>query len=123
MLLKFYIRDERLDAKIDPLLSPIVMPDEILKLMPKIQMICGEYDGLKDECIRFLHRLYKINRKNDQLVIYRHFSHGFLNFNNYFAMPIVRQSVIDSAMMIKDLFENIKNRGSSNEQYNNKNFN
>ena len=36
MLLKFYIRDERLDAKIDPLLSPIVMPDEILKLMPKI---------------------------------------------------------------------------------------
>jgi len=41
----------------DPFISPIYMHDNVLKLLPKVRLIVGSSDPLRDDSIRFLKRL------------------------------------------------------------------
>lgn len=44
------------DSDNDPFLSPILMHENILKLMPKILIVVGSSDPLRDDCVRYLKR-------------------------------------------------------------------
>lgn len=52
-----YIPDGKFDPNKDPLLSPIDLPDSLLKAFPRIRMILGSADPLSDDGIRFTERL------------------------------------------------------------------
>jgi len=58
-LLKFCGESYKGDAnrEDDPFISPIFMNDNVLKLLPKVRMIVGSSDPLRDDTLRFLKRL------------------------------------------------------------------
>jgi len=41
----------------DPFMSPILISDNILKLLPKVRIMVGSSDPLRDDSFRFLKRL------------------------------------------------------------------
>lgn len=48
--------DEKADAHNDPLLSPILISDEVLERFPKVRILGGSLDPLRDQSYRFIHR-------------------------------------------------------------------
>jgi hormone-sensitive lipase len=58
-LLKYCLSAYRKDYEggDDPFMSPIIADDYILKQLPPVRMIVGSSDPLRDDSIRFLHRL------------------------------------------------------------------
>jgi len=78
-----YLPNEKY-ATMDPLVSPILASDEVIKALPTIRISVGDEDPLHDDCWRFLNKLTK-NGKNAKITIFKSFVHGVLNFN----MPIL----------------------------------
>ncbi len=58
-LLKFCIDSYRneYDNENDPFISPILMPDNVLKCLPPIRILVGSTDPLRDDSFLFLKRL------------------------------------------------------------------
>jgi len=50
-----YVTDD-IDPENDPLLSPIVCSDEVLSRFPKVKILAGELDPLKDQSLKFVSR-------------------------------------------------------------------
>ena len=78
LCLQYYTKDERCDPTRDPLLSPILFNDEVLQRLPQMRITCGELDCLKDDSIRFLHKLVKVGRNDATISIYKFLRHGYL---------------------------------------------
>ena len=57
-LIKYCLKSYRSDYQdnTDPFLHPLMVDDAILKRMPKMLMVVGSSDPLRDDCIRYLKR-------------------------------------------------------------------
>jgi len=104
MCLKFYMKDPRCDPTKDPFLSPLLMPDEILKKLPPMRILCGEDDCLKDDAVRFLYRTLRVG-KDAKMNIYKGLRHGFLNWDVPMAMPATRKCGEDAAEWMRELID------------------
>jgi len=91
-------------TKTDPLISPIVMSDEILKLFPPIRMAVGTNDPVHDECWRMLHRLVSLD-KDVKLHVWKDMIHGILNFDMFLGMPVALDCVKDGCELLKELIK------------------
>ncbi|KAL4445039.1 hypothetical protein ABPG74_018767 [Tetrahymena malaccensis] len=90
------------DPNTDPLLSPILFSDKILQQLPPIRMACGDKDLLKDDCIRFLQKLIKLNH-NVKLLLYRELTHGYLNLDLPMTLPATKKCGYDCVLFAKQL--------------------
>jgi acetyl esterase/lipase len=57
LCLKAYLRDERLKADVDPLISPILTSMEVLARYPKTEIFVGNKDPFHDDCCRLVERM------------------------------------------------------------------
>ncbi len=72
------MQDSRCDATRDPLLSPILFNEEVLRRLPPIRLTVGEQDCLKDDGILFVDKLVSAGHENIKLRIYKFLRHGYL---------------------------------------------
>ncbi|CAD8072658.1 unnamed protein product [Paramecium sonneborni] len=94
LCLNSYVQKE-FNQTIDPMISPSIVSDEILKCFPKIRIVVGTYDPLHDESFRLLLRLVKL-KKDVKLIEYQSMPHGFLSFDIINGMKEATQTVIDA---------------------------
>lgn len=92
-------RNILIDPATDPLLSPILFSDEVLRLLPPIRMACGDKDILRDDCLRFLHRLVKV-RHNIKMILYKELVHGYLNLDLPMVLPATYKCGYDCGLFI-----------------------
>lgn len=78
--IKAYVPDGA-DPLHDRLLSPALVPDEVLKRFPPVKIMVGARDPLLDQSIEFAQRLHLLE-KDVRLMVYSGFGHGFLSFDN-----------------------------------------
>lgn len=64
-----YVSDE-LEPKRDPFLSPILYPNEMMKMLPPIRMTVGEEDSLHDDTIRFTEKLIDAGNLNVKTIVF-----------------------------------------------------
>ena len=64
----------------DPIMSPLVAPDAILKLLPPTHLIACEIDGLRDEAFEMALRLLKAGIPT-HLHLMSEYMHGFCNLD------------------------------------------
>jgi len=64
----------------DPLMSPLLASDDILKKFPKLIIVACSLDPLLDDSIDFIRRMKKL-KKDSEIFIVDDLPHGFLNFN------------------------------------------
>lgn len=72
-----YVGEEN-NPDTDPLISPIVVSDEILWQFPRTRIMTGTVDPIRDQSYRFLYRLLKLHW-SVKFKEYLLFPHGFLN--------------------------------------------
>lgn len=64
--------------------SPILAPDRLLNMLPRVYMTCCEADILRDHAILFLERLLKADKFNKhlrtKLFYMKEYVHGFVSF-------------------------------------------
>ncbi|XP_014253719.1 hormone-sensitive lipase isoform X2 [Cimex lectularius] len=69
----------KFDVPQDPLLSPLLANEDVLKDFPPIALLTTDMDPFLDDCVEFAKKLKKCGNKV-QLDILPGLSHGFLNF-------------------------------------------
>ncbi|CAI2386398.1 unnamed protein product [Moneuplotes crassus] len=72
---------EEIDGENNPLLSPIQASDNVLERFPKVRILVGSCDPLRDQSFRFVDRLLKVSG-NVKIVEYVNYPHAFLNFQS-----------------------------------------
>lgn len=92
----------QVDPSTDPLLSPLLFSDKALSLLPPIRMACGDKDLLRDDCLRFLKRLLKLNH-NTKLILYRELTHGYLNLDMPMTLPATYKCGYDCVLFMRQL--------------------
>lgn len=65
----------------DPMLSPLLMPNEQLSLFPPVHLVSTDIDPCLDEVITFSNRLFSLG-KTVTLDVIRGLPHGFLSLNS-----------------------------------------
>jgi len=88
----------------NPLVSPALAPDYILKEFPPTRIIVGDHDGLEDECWRMTERLNNLGVPV-RMTVYKGMPHGFLNFDNPLGPRQASEIVREAATMLSDLLE------------------
>jgi hormone-sensitive lipase len=73
------------NASLNPLISPVVCPDSILKKFPTTRIIACEADPLRDPSYEFALRLKKLG-VDSKLYIMKDYIHGFNNFDMKFGI-------------------------------------
>jgi hormone-sensitive lipase len=82
--LKSYLGDYKNDK--NPFLSPLYMKTEIIKYLPKLKIYGGTGDPLRDDYVEYFHKCNKAG-VDCQLIEFKYFPHGFLNYDYSFIMP------------------------------------
>lgn len=115
VLLPFYLLKQCLDAYVDkesdpttdPLISPIIASNELLKELPdNIVIMSAAYDPLLDDSVNFIRRLDKINKPYSHYVIDT--PHGFWNFLMLF--PKAQRATRYSAYLIQAMFDKLNEK-------------
>jgi len=101
LCLQAYVPNGADPAK-DPLLSPVLLSNDLLEKLPPIRMMVGDTDPLHDECWRFTDKLRKLN-KDVHLTVYKDMCHGFLGYDVPMGMPESKICIEDSVTMISEL--------------------
>jgi len=70
----------------NPFLSPLYMNPKIIKYLPKLKIYGGTADPLRDDYVEFFHKCNKAF-VDCELVEFKYFPHGFLNYDYSFIMP------------------------------------
>lgn len=68
-------------------------------------MACGDKDILRDDCIRFLQKLVKLNH-NVKLILYRELTHGYLNLDLPMTFRATYKCGYDCVLFIRQILEN-----------------
>ena len=102
--LKSYLGENNYEY--NPFLSPLYMDNKIIKYLPKIKIYGGTGDPLRDDYIEFFHKCNNINI-DCELVEFKYFPHGFLNYDYSFIMP---QASNSTEMIIEDINNSINNK-------------
>ena len=85
------------------IMSPLIAPDSMIKLLPPCKFILAQNDTLRDHSFKMAIRILKLNGFC-QIILYEDFSHGFLHLdNNYIGVDEYRRSTTDSIEHIKSL--------------------
>jgi acetyl esterase/lipase len=84
-------------AEADPWLSPIIMPDELIKSFPRTYISVGGLDPLLDDSIYLGRRLYQ-NDVPVKIEVYDGLDHGFLHASH--SIETVREAVDKIGEMI-----------------------
>ena len=101
--LKSYLGEN--NDEYNPFLSPLYMDNKIIKYLPKLKIYGGTGDPLRDDYIEFFHKCININI-DCELVEFKYFPHGFLNYDYSFIMP---QASKCTEMIIEDINYYISN--------------
>ena len=67
--------------ELDPFINPCKAKEELLKDFPSIRFFFGTTDGLRDNNVRFINELAKINGKDVKAYDFNQFDHGFIVVN------------------------------------------
>ncbi|CAD8072851.1 unnamed protein product [Paramecium primaurelia] len=94
LCIRSYVKKEY-NTQIDPMLSPSIVSDEIMRQFPKTRIVVGTQDPLHDESFRFLQKLVLL-KKDVKLIEYQSMPHGFLSFDIINGMKEAKQTVIDA---------------------------
>ena len=78
--------------------------------MPPIKIVAGSSDPLRDDIIRYVHRLTEL-KKEVKLIEFKYFPHGFLNYDVPNMMP---EAKIGNDVIIKEMEKVIS---GNNEKY------
>ncbi|EGR30114.1 hypothetical protein IMG5_141700 [Ichthyophthirius multifiliis] len=104
LIQKAYLQDKLQYADSDPLISPIIIPDQVLQKFPRCRFSIGLNDPLTDETFRFLERLIK-NGVDAKIIAYKNMPHGYLNYDNIGGMKCASICVQDVCDLIKELVD------------------
>lgn len=92
-----------IDQRHDPLVCPIMAPDEALKALPSMYLNAAEVDPLYSDTIDFSARLKALGRK-DQLQIYKGVVHGFMQMTS--CLSDARKTTEEAANAFRKHVEN-----------------
>jgi len=87
----------------DPLVSPILGPNDVLKFLPPTRIAVGERDPLHDDCWRLVDKLRRL-QVDVFMTVYKAMHHGYLNMASAKAMPEAHECVKDGAQILLELF-------------------
>ena len=82
--LKSYLGEN--NDETNPFLNPLYMNKNIIKFLPKLKIYGGTADPLRDDYIEFFYKCSNANI-DCQLIEFKFFPHGFLNYDYSFIMP------------------------------------
>ena len=102
IVLKSYL-GARSDLTKDPLISPAIVPDEILRRFPQTFIMVGDVDPLLDDSTYFFYRLREAGVPAT-LQIYRRLPHGYLNLPSQ--LPNAPLAISDAAKFFKRIMHN-----------------
>lgn len=102
IVLKSYL-GARSDLAKDPLVSPALVPDEILSRFPQTYIMVGDVDPLLDDSTYFFYRLREVGVPTT-LQIYRRLPHGYLNLPSQ--LPNAPLAISDAAKFFKQIMYN-----------------
>jgi acetyl esterase/lipase len=96
----------------DPLLSPFLLPDEILAQFPPTRILVGTHDPFHDDCVRFAYRIHRLTRHQDAMLrVYEGVSHGFLNLAiQVYGVDVFQNAVLLAAKYMEKLLGRSVNR-------------
>ncbi|KAI0561032.1 hormone-sensitive lipase [Gracilaria domingensis] len=124
LCLKSYV-GEHDDNCANPLVSPTLAPDEQLRCLPPITLLCGSLDPLLDDSALFAHRLRNAGRTEDCFKVCESMPHGFMNMIQVSvtarsALHFLAKRISDALQVplskrtgLVDVEANGKNRGSA----------
>ena len=88
--------------ELDPFINTYKAKEELLKDFPCTRFFFGTTDGLRDNNIRFINELAKINGKDVKAYDFNQFDHGFIAIN----LEIIRR--VPFHLFLKEIKEFIK---------------
>lgn len=88
----------------DPIMSPLVAPDFIMRLLPQTQIVLSEIDGLRDHSYAMALRLIKVG-----VPVHLHemadFIHGWCNMDtNGFGVNEFRRATMLVCSILEEMF-------------------
>lgn len=86
----------------DPLLSPVFAPDETLKQLPPVTLLCGGLDPLLDDSVDFNTRIRRMGVPGE-LHIYRSLPHTFVSFPHWHILPEVEAALATTVRHIRSV--------------------
>ena len=86
----------------EPLLSPALAPDEVLRRLPLTNVQVGGFDPLLDDSVDFNTRIRRLGVPGE-LRIHRTLPHTFFSFPIWHAIPEVQQAFATSVQWIEDV--------------------
>mmetsp|Transcript_6077 Transcript_6077/g.17062 ORF Transcript_6077/g.17062 Transcript_6077/m.17062 type:complete len:809 (-) Transcript_6077:618-3044(-) len=86
----------------DPLLSPVFAPDEALKQLPPVTLLCGGLDPLLDDSVDFNTRIRRMGVPGD-LHIYRSLPHTFVSFPHWHILPEVEAALATTVRYLRSV--------------------
>ena len=103
LCLESYLEDSSA-AEHNPLISPLVAPDDVLEMFPPVRMMVGTKDPLHDDVLRFCERLLDCG-VDVELKVYEGLIHGGLNFCIKGGIPACQNFLQDSIELLRQLSE------------------
>lgn len=103
--------DDPVYCNMDPYVSPVLACDKLLKDMPEVFIYCGTIDPLYDDCVRFIQKLTKLDKKC-KIMSFEHQGHGLLSKRKSY-LPVkpffdmVTQDILKSLYNENNFEENI----------------
>ena len=92
------------ERAIDPMLSPLLMPVDIMRTLPPFLIITDENDVLRDEGEEFAHKLMKVGVQV-QAVRFLGTVHDFVMLNPLSNTPATRGAIMMAVTYIRDMFQ------------------
>ena len=92
---------DELDMWADPLLSPALAPDDVIRRLPLTHIQVGGFDPLLDDSVDFNTRIRRLGVPGE-LRIHRTLPHTFFSFPTWHAIPEVQQALSQSIQWLED---------------------
>jgi len=89
----------------DPLLSPALAPDDVLRRLPPTNIQVGGFDPLLDDSVDFNTRIRRLGVPGE-LRIHRTLPHTFLSFPPWHLVPEVQQALATTVQWLEDALWN-----------------
>ncbi len=91
----------------DVLLSPLLLPDEVVAKFPPTRIMVGDSDPLLDDSIRFADRLFHLTAHQDVVLrVYEGVDHGFLSLDlKYYGVSVFKEAVLRAAEFLATLLK------------------
>jgi acetyl esterase/lipase len=92
------------NASKNPLMSPVITPDNILARFPKTFIITCEADPLRDPQLEFALRLKRLGVPT-KIVLMKEYIHGFCSFDMKFGVSEYHRGILIAEEQIREVLE------------------